>query len=220
MRARFFCFKTLAVVTLSLLIISCQKGNTGPAGPAGPTGATGSTGAAGPAGTANVIYSAWFTPSPWVKDTVYNLYGFSYTKATTDISQGIVDSGTVITFGKLTGYITAIWPATQIAQLPIVVSYKFSPTGITYNDTWSALVTAGNLKIQFVDDQNIYGSISNAHQFRYIIIPGGTKSVAAFKQGAITSSGKRISAADLNEVVQNYQQMSYAEVCQRLGIEP
>jgi hypothetical protein len=223
MRVQALCTKTLTIVTLSMLILSCQKGNTGPAGPAGPTGstgATGATGAAGPAGTANVIYSAWFTPSPWIKDTVFDIYGFNYTKAAADITQNMLDSGTVITYGKLLGYNSLVWPATQVAQLPIIVNYKFSPGGITYTDTWSALASAGSLKIRFVDDQNYYSGISNAHQFRYIIIPGGTKSTAAFRQGAISASGKQISVADLNEVTQHYQDMSYAEVCQRLGIEP
>ncbi len=217
MRVQSLCTKTLTVVTLLLLIVSCKKGDTGPAGPAG---ATGATGAAGPAGTANVIYSAWFTASPWIKDTVFDIYGFNYTKAAADITQNVLDSGTVITFGKLLGYNPLIWPTTQVAQLPIVVSYKFSPAGITYNDTWSALASAGKLKIRFVDDQNYYGSIATAHQFRYIVIPGGVKSTAAYKQGAISASGKQISAVDLNEVTQHYQDMSYAEVCQRLGIEP
>jgi hypothetical protein len=101
-----------------LLATSCQKSGTGPeggvkgdpgaTGPAGLTGAGGAAGAGGPAGSANVIYSAWFTASPWIKDTVFYVYGFNYTKAVTEITQDILDSGTVITFGKLSGYNTAI----------------------------------------------------------------------------------------------------------------
>jgi hypothetical protein len=221
MRVRSLLTKTLAVtVTLMMLITSCQKGNTGPAGPAGATGSTGATGAVGPTGTANVIYSAWFTASPWIKDTVFDVYGFNYTKTAADITQNMLDSGTVITFGKLLGYNTLIWPINQVSQLPIVLNYKFSSGGITYTDTWSALTSAGKLKIRFVNDQNYYGSIATAHQFRYVIIPGGVKSTAAFKQGAISASGKQISATDIEEVMQNHQQMGYTEICQRLGIEP
>ena len=40
-------------------------------------------------------------------------------------------------------------------------------------DTWSAYASPGNLKIRFVNDKNSYPSIATAHQFRYIIIPGG-----------------------------------------------
>ncbi|HEX9512185.1 MAG TPA: hypothetical protein VF939_16955 [Puia sp.] len=193
----------LSLFTL-LLLSSCKKGDTGPAG------ATGS---------ANVIYSAWFTPATYLKDTVFDVYGFSYTKATTDITQAVLDSGVVLTYGKLDGYTSVIWPTAQVSQLPIVVSYKFSPGGITYNDTWTATATAGNLKIRFVDDQNYYNGISNAHQFRYIVIPGGAKSaVASVKPGIQTGNGKQLDAVNVQKVISNYQQMSYAEVCQLLNI--
>src|SRR5258708_13582207 len=119
MRLQSLCTKTLTVVPLLLLLVSCKKGDTGPAGPAG---ATGATGAAGPAGTANVIYSAWFTASPWIKDTVFDIYGFNYTKAAADITQNVLHSGTVIPFGNLLGYNPLICPTTPLAQLPILVS--------------------------------------------------------------------------------------------------
>jgi hypothetical protein len=216
MRVQSLLTKTLAVaVTLIVLITSCQKGNTGPAGPAGAAGPTGATGATG---TANVIYSDWFTPATYMKDTVFGIWGFNYDKADAGITQKIIDSGTVITYGKLDGYITSVWPTAQVAALPIIITYL---DGSSANiDTWSALITPGNLRIRLVSSLNAYGSISNAHKFRYIIIPGGVKSTTAYKQGAISSSGKQISAADLNAVVQNYQQMGYTEICQRLGIEP
>ena len=41
-------------------------------------------------------------------------------------------------------------------------------------DTWQAYVKPGNWRVRFTNDHNIYTSISNTHQFRYIIIPGGT----------------------------------------------
>ena len=222
MRVQALCTKTLAVaVTLMVLITACQKGDTGPAGPAGAagsTGAAGPTGATGATGTANVIYSDWFTPATYVKDTVFGIWGFNYDKADAAITQKIIDSGTVITYGKLDGYVTSVWPTAQVAALPIIITYL---DGSSPNiDTWSSLITPGNLRIRLVSSLNAYGSISNAHKFRYVIIPGGVKSTTAYKQGAISSSGKQISAADLNAVVQNYQQMSYAEICQRLGIEP
>src|SRR5882762_8829527 len=124
------------------LVFACKKGDPGPTGatgPAGSNGAAGATGPQGPAGTANVIYSQWFTASPWTKDTVFDVYGFNYTKSTADITQPVLDSGTVIAFGKLAGYNTLIWPTGQVSQMPIVLSYRFSPGGITYTDTWSAL---------------------------------------------------------------------------------
>jgi hypothetical protein len=76
-------------------------------------------------------------------------------------------------YGKLVGYTTLIWPAGQVSQMPININYKFSSGGITYTDTWSALVAPGKLTIRFVNEENYYGSIATLHQFRYIIIPGG-----------------------------------------------
>ena len=202
-------YQFMAVAVLSLSIISCKKGDTGPAGATG---------------TANVIYSDWFTASPWIKDTVFDVYGFNYTKAATDITQSILDSGTVITFGKLAGYNTLIWPTGTVSQMPIVINYKFSSGGITYTDTWSAQATLNKLKIRFVDDQNYYGSIATSHQFRYIIIPGGKKATAAttvasglVTRGARTFDGATYDAS-IREVAKGYQQMSYAEICDKLGI--
>jgi hypothetical protein len=195
-------------------LVSCQKGDTGPAGATGPQGPAG---AQGPTGSANVTYSQWFTPATWVKDTVFGIYGFYYNKATTDITQQVVDSGLVLTYGKLDGYTTAIWPTSQVAQLPITITYMEGST--TYTDVWSALVTTGNLEIQFVDNMDLYGGISNAHQFRYIVIPGGMKSAVASQQpGLYYSHGKQLDPAAVSEVIQHYQDMGYAQVCQLLGI--
>jgi hypothetical protein len=209
----------LLLFIVPLFVISCSKGDAGPAGPAGPAGAAGPTGSQGPAGSANVIYSSWFTASPWTKDTVFDVYGFNYDKPTTDITQKVLDSGVVLTFGKLDGYNTLIWPTAQVAPLPITISYRFSPAGITYNDTWTALATPGNLRIRFIDDQNYYGSIATAHQFRYVIVPGGAKSsVASVSPGLHMGKGTQPSSAQVNEVVRNFRQMSYSEICRRLAI--
>jgi hypothetical protein len=200
------------IAVAALLIISCKKGDPGPAG------ATGPTGPAGAKGSDNVVYSSWFTPAAYTKDTVFGIYGFNYTKATTDITQQIVDSGTVLTFGKLDGYNPVVWPTAQVALMPISITYL---VGSAANiDTWSALVTAGNLKIRLVSSLNQYGSISNAHQFRYIIIPGGTKStVASVNSGMVGGgSGTFDNSANLNEVIRNYRQMGYSEICHRLGV--
>jgi hypothetical protein len=197
-------------------IVSCQKGDTGPTGATGATGTTGATGSQGPVGSANVIYSDWFTPDSYIKDTVFGTWGFYYDSAVAAITQPILDSGTVITFGKLDGYVTSIWPANQVEALPIVITYM---DGSSPNiDTWSALLTPGNLRIQLQSSLNAYGGISNAHQFRYIIIPGGVKTNASVQPGVVTASGKRLGQENINAVLQNYQHMSYADICQRLNI--
>ena len=197
----------LLLFAAPLFIVACKKGDTGPAGAAGPTGPQ------GPAGSPNVIYSQWFTPASYIKDTIFGIYGFSYTKATTDITQVTLDSGVVIVYAKLLGYNPLIWPTTQVGKLPISLTYI---QGTTMTDTWTGTETPGNLKIRFVNDHNYYGSIATSHQFRYIVIPGGVKStVASVKPGLQTGKGSQM---DIQAVAANYQQMSYAEVCQRLNI--
>ena len=206
--------RVLFALLLSMSMVACQKGNTGPAGATGPAGGSGTQ---GPAGTANVIYSQWFDPSTYVKDTVFGTWGFYYDKATTDITQQVVDSGTVITFGKLDGYVASVWPTAQVAMLPITITYM---DGSSPNiDTWSALITPGNLRIQLTSSLNAYTGISNAHKFRYVVIPGGTKStVASINPGLGKGNGTIPTDADFEKVRRNYRQMGYAEICQRLGI--
>ncbi len=151
-------------------------GATGPVGPTGPAGANGATGPVGATGTANVIYSNWYTPSTYTKDTVFNSYHFHANIAASKITQAILDNGTVLVYGKLNGYVTSVWPTNQVSQLPIEITYM---NGTTPNiDSWSALVTLGNVRIDLVSSTNAYGGISNAHQFRYIIIPGGVQTLS------------------------------------------
>jgi hypothetical protein len=167
-------FFTVAVCVL--FFASCKKGDDGPPG------------------TANVRYSAWFTASPWKKDTIFGIYGFNYIKAAPDITQNILDSGVVLTFGKLLGYNQLVWPAGQVAQLPINLTYI---QGQTVTDTWSGSATLGNIKIRFVNDNNIYNVIATNHQFRYVIIPGGV--AATTGRSSLTS-------------------LSYEEICRRYNI--
>lgn len=176
-----------------LVLTSCGKdgaigptgavGATGPTGPQGTpgsngtSGATGSVGATGATGTANVIYSDWITPSTYTKDTIFSTYHLYADLAASKITQAILDNGTVIVFGKLNGYTTSIWPTNQVSPLPISITYQEGAT--VYTDTWSALASVGNIRIDFVDNNNLYNSISNAHSFRYIIIPGGVHTLGS-----------------------------------------
>jgi len=176
----------LAIAFMMLVASSCGKnGNPGPQGPTGATGPTGVTGTAGTAGatgptgatgTANVIYSDWFTPSSYVQTTIFGTIHFDADKAATKITQAILDNGTVVVYGKLDGYNPVIWPTAQVSTLPIEITYM---NGANQNiDSWSALITLGNVRIDLASSSNAYGSISNAHQFRYVIIPGGVHTLA------------------------------------------
>lgn len=155
-----------------------DKGDTGAAGPAGANGATGATGAAGATGatgTANVIYSDWYQPATYTSSTIFGRTHLDADISATKITQAIIDNGVVLVFGKLLGYNPTIWPATQVSELPIVVSYV---QGTPQADTWSANVSVGKVTIDFTNNTNLYTSISNAHQFRYVIIPGGVKTTS------------------------------------------
>lgn len=219
-------FLSLLLLAITFIVINCTKegpegpvGAQGPQGPAGATGASGSAGTAGtpgtpgatgpqgPAGTANVIYSAWFTPSPYILNTVFGTDHWSYVKTAPGITQAILDNGAILVYGKLNGYNTTVWPVNQVSLLPIIVSYQQS--SVFQFDTWSSLATVGNLKIDFVNSVNFYtGGISNTHQFRYVIIPGG---VAGGRMANRQSTYFGYTETQLKA-------MSYFEVCKALNI--
>ena len=175
----------LSIICLSVLLVQCKKGDDGPIGPAGEkgdagangaAGAKGATGAAGATGTANVIYSDWITPVTYTKTTVFGTTIFSYNIAASKVTQAILDKGTIIVYGKLNGYNPVIWPADQVSVLPIAITYM---SGAAANiDTWSAVSSVGKIQISLTSSLNAYSSISNAHSFRYIIIPGGVRTAA------------------------------------------
>jgi hypothetical protein len=182
---------------------SCTK--EGPAGPAGATGATGATGVPGPAGSANVIYSDWFTPNPYVLTTVFGMKNFDFNQAAPGISQDILDKGEVLVYGKLLGYVPSIWPAGQVSKLPISLTYI---SGSQQTDTWSGYATAGNLRINFVNSANLYTSISTSHTFRYILIPGGVSGSTA---NLVSNSKQKSAKVD-------FKSMTYEQVCDYLKI--
>jgi hypothetical protein len=132
----------------------------------------------GDPGTANVIYSDWFTPAAYVKTTVFSTSTFTFDVAEPKITQDILDKGVVVVYGKLNGYNPVIWPTNQVAPLPIVINYLSGTTPEI--DTWSGLYSLGNVQISMKNNTNAYSNISNAHSYRYVIIPGGVH-IAAVK---------------------------------------
>jgi len=141
----------------------------------GPKTASGWGTGVGLRGTANVTYSDWITPSTYKKDTIFGIFHFDANITASKITQAILDKGSVLVYGKLDGYNPVIWPTAQVSSLPILINYM---SGTTANlDTWSDNVTLGNIQIDLTSSLNAYGSISNAHQFRYVIIPGGVETL-------------------------------------------
>lgn len=173
------------LIVFSVSFFACTK-----EGPQGPKGDTGS---------AKVTYSKWFTPNSYTVTTVFGIKNFDYLKDAPEITKAILDSGVVITFGKLEGYASSIWPAGQVSQLPVVLTYV---SGSTMTDTWSALATEGKLRINFVNNTNYYSSISTSHSFRYIVIPGGAQ--PKLKNASLTKP--------------DFKNMRYEELCSYLNI--
>lgn len=165
------------VLIVATVFMACKKGEVGPQGPPG---------------SANVKYSDWFTANSFTLNTVFGMKNFTYVKNAPEITQPILDSGLVLVFGKLLGYVVSVWPTTQVSQLPISLTYMQS--GSTMTDTWSALTAPEKLTIRFVNDKNEYNTIATTHQFRYVVIPGGSKIAGRSATG-------------------NYEQMSYSEIC-------
>jgi hypothetical protein len=177
----------LTIICLSTLLVKCKKGDDGPVGPAGTkgdageVGVKGATGATGATGTANVIYSDWITPATYTKTTVFGTLNFTYDIAASKLTQAILDKGTVLVYGKMNGYNPIIWPTDQVSVLPVVINYLNGTTSEI--DTWAARSTVGHIQINMTNNNNVYAGLSNAHSFRYVIIPGGvhTTSTVNFK---------------------------------------
>lgn len=194
----------LLLCAATLLIAGCS-------GKEGPTGPTGPQGQQGPAGTANVIYSAWFTPSKYDTATVFGTRNLRYDQAAPQITQAVLDNGVVLTYGKLEGYNPAFWPTGRVALLPITLTYV---QGNTQIDTWSAYVTVGNLRINFTNNMNLYSSLASSHSFRYVIIPGGMSANVVARSGI---SANRIASTNATVSGTGYtraqlQAMSYEEI--------
>ncbi|HEX2937230.1 MAG TPA: hypothetical protein VHO72_17885 [Bacteroidales bacterium] len=175
----------------TILLISCSKD-----GAEGPKGETGS---------ANVIYSDWFTADSFSQTTIFGIKNFSFSKSVPAITKAIIDSGLVITYGKLSGYNVSVWPANQISALPIIVTYV---TGNTQVDTWSSHIYEGKLSINFTNSTNFYNDISKTHSFRYVIIPGG-----------VHESKGSASFISNSELFPDFEKMSYDKLCQYFHIE-
>lgn len=166
----------IAVLSLALFIVSCQKGDAGPAGPAGtqgPQGATGSTGPKGDTGTANVIYSAWL-------DVVYIADTFRSTGNVLDTAGYYTN----ITAAKLTnailtsGEIKVYWNA-GTPTAPVVLPLPYSDLVYDFISIQPAFYL-NRINLYATDN---YGTFTQNNlkynQYRYILIPGAVPGFAA-----------------------------------------
>jgi hypothetical protein len=155
-----------------------SQGLAGPIGPSGPQGATGATGAVGPVGPVgpagsltNVVYSAWFAPTFATVTPGSSNQWSSYTsvRATPAVTAAIRDQGIVLTFMRSTATSLIFSGTDQVTELPYV-----DDRDVNYMKCWISAV--GSLTIGYSSSLPYALATVNGwtHNFRYVIIPGGT----------------------------------------------
>lgn len=150
---------------LALIIsIGCEgpEGPTGATGAQGPQGEQGPEGPQGPEGTANVIYSEWMTLSDLEGASDTTVLSRTYRKweiPASELTQEIIDQGTIIVYFELDGVVLPL-PSTFGGANPIYVTFApFQP---------------GTLSILAQNLDDTASGLNAGIQFRYILIPGGT----------------------------------------------
>jgi len=154
-------------VTLTVLLLSCSKGEDGaqgPAGPAGAAGAAGAPGAPGPAGTANVIYSPWidtlhFLPIKDTNGTIVDTIGYFADITAPRVDIDMLDKGQIKVYMNL-----------GTAADPVVFPIPFN-NGVVFID---AIFFLGTIELNSNADLTALQL-----PFRYILIPGGTPARSA-----------------------------------------
>jgi hypothetical protein len=193
---------------LTVMLVACKKGDTGPAGPAGSAGPAGPAGPGGPAGSPNVIYSSWMTPKSqgnW-RDTIHNTKVARYfTKSSSAFSQDVLDKAVVLS------YVCIPDLGGEIYQLPVVFPHALDVDG---NLLWHAVayrhaVTLNKIAFYLYSPEGHVDvpipAADDKNKFRYIIIPGGVQAPAS----AGPDGGGRLSSG---HTVEQLRRMSYSEV--------
>jgi hypothetical protein len=207
---RLLSFSLLAII---LITLSCTKegpegpvGAQGPQGPPGNTGATGNAGINGTNGTngtnANVVYSAWILTGTGWTATGAITYGaqFLFDKATTSITQAIMDQGLVL--GYIKGEPNTPSIGSQVFQLPYLVG-----NGFGFLDQYELVLnTPGNIRFLYKSDFAWSAAQLAPISFRYIIIPG------------IVAGGRLMNGAPASYTADQLKKMTYEEVATMFNI--
>lgn len=194
--------KIVSFLLTFVLLVSCtgDDGADGIDGVNGTDGVNGADGADGVDGDSNVMYSEWFKPSSYtLSDGFGGIKQFDHNEAASEITQDILDTGVVLVYGDLTGYGTTIWPVGNVSLLPVTVTYSTNPTQI---DTWTALLSVGNINIRMINNNNALSTLSTSHKFRYIIIPSSN---SLSKSAGYKSITNELTAAGVD--INNYDEV-------------
>lgn len=164
---------------LALMALGCAKGDSGPTGPKGDTGA------------ANVICSAWHSPSTWDAENEFGVALRTYAMPDTALTQEIIDQGVVLVYMRFVGL------NSRIIQLPFVaVSPAYS---------FSFRAGAGSIKVVYYDaaaPATTPGIIPSGNQIRYVLIPGGALAASMQANGST-----------YEQETANLESRPYADMC-------
>ncbi|HEY4965907.1 MAG TPA: hypothetical protein VII28_05880 [Puia sp.] len=162
----------LAVATIVIMgLLGCSKGSTGPAGPAGP------------AGPDSVMYSSWITLA-LTYNTTDSLY--EQTILAPSITQGILDSGLVLSYIQYTD--------NSVPTAPVVHIQTLASLGSLIWDDYS------------VGKVNMFANVDlSTYLYRYVAIPGSKKvNGAATKiKGYTPTELKTMSYEQVQDVLKN-----------------
>lgn len=150
---------TIAMITILNSCSTAEDGADGINGTNGTNGTNGVDGQTGATGTANVIYSAWITAPAAIAETVDGTAGMSTNINAPELSQEILDKGTVLVYVYF-GLGTFSLPYTSLAG--------------GNSNTITAISFLKKIKL-FRFNHNGVGTtnIPVSLSWRYILIPGG-----------------------------------------------
>ncbi|MCG2617944.1 hypothetical protein LZZ85_26820 [Terrimonas sp. NA20] len=143
----------ILLFSLMTIVFACKKGDEGPAGEPG---------------TANVIFSPWMKTTSWIPSTTSTGSGkstFYFDINAPQVTQGIIDSGTVIVYMKFVNDPDG----TGIAKPLPSVYYNLGGASTQYRFQHGLMLS----KVRVIADVIPSGTPANSNDVRYIIIPGG-----------------------------------------------
>ncbi len=168
LRARMKFLLHLIILTMTLLSISCS----GDDGRDGIDGETGPQGPAGQDGNANVISTDWveFQSAVW-EDLVdeFEVPTRNYPVSVPEITQEILDSGTILVYTKFSGILG------EVFQLPILAQNQ-----VLRYSTGISRITIKYSNLNSIGDPGTFGAPDSGNTFyRFIIIPSTTSTTAS-----------------------------------------
>ena len=181
------------LMLVAAVTISC-KGPQGPEGPQGPAGPQGPQGPQGPAGNANVISSAWITPS-WVSGSYYAASAYKYDWSVSDLTQSVYDSGVILVYWKNWRGDVYLLPYTDYGQWVFMFTAKVGSITLWY---------------YYIDGSSPSSAPASSNKFRYVLIPQGTSSRPAGDINALRQDLAR-QGVDID---------NYYQVCDYFGLQP